>query len=170
MPNWRQAHVAYWHETDMALQSPLVRCRGTSGLSPEAVRLPKLTNCDIAVPFQCASLSRYDAMGAGEAMKRREFITLLGGAAALPLTARAQQPAKMKRIAMVHPSDPIADMVASYRRSYRGFFDELSHLDFVEGKNLVVERYSAGGQFDRIAQLARDVVGVTTSAHGTKRT
>jgi putative tryptophan/tyrosine transport system substrate-binding protein len=91
-------------------------------------------------------------------MKRREFITLVGGATASPFVARAQQPAKMKRIAIVHPSDPVADMVASYRRSYSGFFDELSRLGFIDGKNLVVERYSAGGQRDRYAQLARDVV------------
>jgi putative tryptophan/tyrosine transport system substrate-binding protein len=92
-------------------------------------------------------------------MQRRTFITLIGGTAAVwPLAGRAQQPAKMKRIAMVHPSDAVADMVASYRRSYRAFFDELSRLSFVEGKNLVVERYSAGGQRDRYAPLARDVV------------
>jgi len=97
-------------------------------------------------------------------MQRREFITLVGGAAASPLIARAQQPAKMKRIAMVHSSDPVVNMVASYRRSYRGFFDELSRLGFVEGKNLVVERYSAGGQIARYAQLARDVIDTRPDA------
>jgi len=92
-------------------------------------------------------------------MKRREFITLIGGAAAAwPLAARAQQPPKMKRIAMVSPSERVANMVASYHRFYRAFFDELSRLGYVEGKTLVVERYSAGGQPDRFAQLARDVV------------
>jgi putative tryptophan/tyrosine transport system substrate-binding protein len=91
-------------------------------------------------------------------MKRREFITLIGSAAASPLMARAQQPAKMKRIAMVSPSEPVANMVASYHRFYRAFFDEVSRLGYVEGKNLVVERYSGGGQIDRLAQLARDVV------------
>jgi ABC-type uncharacterized transport system substrate-binding protein len=91
-------------------------------------------------------------------MRRRDFIATIAGMAALPLAARAQQPAKMKRIAMVHPSDRVADMVASYRRSYRGFFEELSRLGFVEGKTLVVERFSAGGQPGRFAQLARDVV------------
>jgi putative ABC transport system substrate-binding protein len=91
-------------------------------------------------------------------MRRREFIGLVGGAAAWPMVARAQQPAKMKRIAMVHPSDPIANLVASYHPFYRAFFDEVSRSGYVEGKNLVVERYSAGGQPDRFAQLARDVV------------
>jgi putative tryptophan/tyrosine transport system substrate-binding protein len=92
-------------------------------------------------------------------MKRREFITLLGGtAAAWPLAAMAQQRAKMKRIAMVHPTEAAANLVASYHRSYRAFFDEVSRLGFVEGKNLVVQRYSAAGQPDRFAPLAREVV------------
>jgi putative tryptophan/tyrosine transport system substrate-binding protein len=95
---------------------------------------------------------------------RRELITVLGCAASWPLAARAQQPAKMKRIAMVHPSEPVANMVASYHRFYRAFFDELSGHGFVEGKNLVVERYSALGQPDRYAQLAREVVDTRPDA------
>jgi ABC-type uncharacterized transport system substrate-binding protein len=90
-------------------------------------------------------------------MKRRTFITLIGSTAVWPLVARAQQLAKMKRIAMVHPSEPITNMVASYHRFYGAFFDEVSRAGYVEGKNLVVERYSAGGQPDRFVQLARDV-------------
>jgi putative tryptophan/tyrosine transport system substrate-binding protein len=97
-------------------------------------------------------------------MQRREFITLIGGAAASPLAARAQQPAKMKRIAMVHPSEPVANLVASYHRFYRAFFDEVSRLGFAEGKNLVVERYSAGGQIDRWTQLVREVVDTRPDA------
>jgi putative ABC transport system substrate-binding protein len=94
-------------------------------------------------------------------MKRREFITLIGGAAASPLAARAQQPAKMKRIAMVSPSEPVANLVASYHRFYRAFFDELSRLGFVEGKTLIVERYSGEGRQERLPQLARDVVATS---------
>ena len=91
-------------------------------------------------------------------MKRREFIMLIGGAAASVSTARAQQPAKMKRIAMVSPSDPVANLVASYSPVFQAFFDELGRAGFVEGKNLVVERYSGEGNPDRYALLARDVV------------
>src|ERR1700732_2263246 len=98
-------------------------------------------------------------------MKRREFITLLGGtAAAWPLSARAQQPAKTKRIAMVHPADPVANLVASYHPVYQAFFDELGRAGFVEGKSLIVERYSAEGNPDRYAQLARDVVDTRPDA------
>jgi putative tryptophan/tyrosine transport system substrate-binding protein len=97
-------------------------------------------------------------------MKRREFITLLGGAAASPLVARAQQPAKMKRIAMVSSSLRVVDLVASYRPFLRAFFEELSRAGFVEGRSLVVERYSALGQFDRAAQLARDIVDTRPDA------
>jgi putative ABC transport system substrate-binding protein len=92
-------------------------------------------------------------------MKRREFITLIGcTATAWPLVARAQQPAKMKRIAIVHPADPVANLVASNNPNYQAFFDELGRAGFVEGKNLVVERHSAEGNPDRYDQLARDVV------------
>jgi len=91
-------------------------------------------------------------------MKRREFISLITGAAASPLVARAQQPAKTKRIALVHPSDLATNMVPSYAPFYHAFFDEIGRVGFVEGKNLIVERYSGAGQSDRFAQLARDVV------------
>ena len=97
-------------------------------------------------------------------MKRREFISLISGAVASPLAARAQQPAKMKRIAIVSGATPVANMVASNSQFYRAFFDGLSSLGFVEGKNLIVERYSAEGQPDRFAQLARDVVDTRPDA------
>jgi putative tryptophan/tyrosine transport system substrate-binding protein len=90
-------------------------------------------------------------------MRRREFITTLGVAATWPFAAQPQQPAKVKRIAIVHPSEPVANLVASYHRFYHSFFNELGCVGYAEGNNLIVERYSAGGQPDRYAELARDV-------------
>jgi hypothetical protein len=76
-------------------------------------------------------------------MRRRDFITVLGTAATWPLAARAQQPAKMKRIAFVHPSAKVSeissDISVSGRPYYRAFFEELSRLGYVEGQNLGVD-------------------------------
>ena len=92
-------------------------------------------------------------------MIRRDFITLFGGAAATwPLVARAQQPAKMKRIAFVHPSAKVSEMSVSSQTYYRDFFEELSRLGYIEGQNLGVERYSGEGQSERYAELVRNVV------------
>jgi putative tryptophan/tyrosine transport system substrate-binding protein len=92
-------------------------------------------------------------------MQRREFITLFGGTVATwPLAARAQQPAKMKRIAIVFPSAKVSEITMSGPPRYRAFFEELSRLNYVEGQNLGVERYSGEGQPERYAELARDVV------------
>ena len=93
-------------------------------------------------------------------MKRREFITLLGGAAvAWPLAARAQQAANVYRIAVVRPSGAVADMTeAGGNPLYRALFNELRRLGYVERQNLIVERYSGEGHQERYAELAREVV------------
>jgi putative tryptophan/tyrosine transport system substrate-binding protein len=93
----------------------------------------------------------------GAAMRRREFITLLGGAAVVsPFDARAQEPAKSYRIAIVHPSRPIA--MLSDTGILQAFFKELHNLGYIEGQNLVVVRYSGEGRTEHYAELARDVV------------
>ena len=94
-------------------------------------------------------------------MKRREFITLLGGAAAWPVVAGAQQPAKARRIAMVSPATSVGEMNTTGNRFYRAFFEELGRVGYVEGENLVVERYSGEGRTERYASLARDVVSTS---------
>jgi putative ABC transport system substrate-binding protein len=92
-------------------------------------------------------------------MRRRKFIMLLGGAVAVwPIVARAQQPAKMKRIAFVHPTNKVSEISVSGRPYFRAFFEELSRLGYVEGQNLGVERYSGEARPERYAELARDVV------------
>jgi putative ABC transport system substrate-binding protein len=95
----------------------------------------------------------------GGYMRRRDFITLFGGTAATwPLVARAQQPAKMKRVAYVNSAGKISRISVSGDAIYRAFFEELSRLGYVEGQNLGAERYSGGGRTERYAELARDVV------------
>jgi putative ABC transport system substrate-binding protein len=92
-------------------------------------------------------------------MKRRQFITLVGGAAAAwPLAVRAQQPAKVKRVAMVHPSAKVDDLTINGPAAFKAFFEELSRLGYVEGQNLAVERYSGEGRPERYIGLAREVV------------
>jgi len=90
---------------------------------------------------------------------RRKFITLLGGAAAWPFAARAQQPAKQRRIAIFHPAIPTTLLTETGGGSaWRAFFGELRRLGYVEGENLIIERYSAEGHHERYADLAREIV------------
>jgi putative tryptophan/tyrosine transport system substrate-binding protein len=93
-------------------------------------------------------------------MKRREFITTLGGAAAAwPLSARAQQPASQRRIAIFHPAIPTTLLTETGGGSaWRAFFAELRRLGYVEGENLIIDRYSAEGHHERYADLARQIV------------
>ena len=93
-------------------------------------------------------------------MRRRKFISLLGGAAAAwPLTARAQQPPMRQRIAIFHPAIPTTLLTETGGGSaWRAFFGELRRLGYVEGENLIIERYSAEGHHERYADLAREIV------------
>src|SRR5258708_15230574 len=93
-------------------------------------------------------------------MKRREFVTLLGGAAAAwPLAARAQQAGTQQRIAIFHPAIPTTLLTETGGGSaWRAFFGELRRLGYVEGENLIIERYSAEGHHERYADLAREIV------------
>jgi putative ABC transport system substrate-binding protein len=94
-------------------------------------------------------------------MKRRDFIAGVGAATAWPLAVRAQQPAKMKRIAIVSPATNVADMNITGNRVYRAFIEELGRLGYVEGRNLIVERYSGEGRTERYDSLAREVVSTS---------
>jgi putative tryptophan/tyrosine transport system substrate-binding protein len=92
-------------------------------------------------------------------VKRREFITLVGGAAAWPLAAVAQQAAARERIAWIHPSAPLASMQENGAdKIYAAFVQELHRLGRIEGANLVIERYSGEGRRERYEELARTVV------------
>jgi putative ABC transport system substrate-binding protein len=86
-------------------------------------------------------------------VKRREFITLLGGAAvAWPVAARAQQPA-VPAVGFLHPSspEPFGHIINGFRRG-------LNDSGFVEGQNVAIEYRWARGEYDRLPAFAAELV------------
>src|SRR3981081_3287182 len=92
-------------------------------------------------------------------MRRRKFMTLVGGVAVGPLAARPQQRATQHRIAIFHPAIPTALITETGGGSaWRAFFSELRRLGYVEGENLTIERYSAAGPHEGYASMAQEIV------------
>src|SRR3954464_636728 len=85
-------------------------------------------------------------------MKRREFITLVGGATAWPVVSRAQQPA-MPTIGLLNgvSFESYADRIQAIR-------DGLREAGFVEGQNIRIEYRSSNGQYDLLPPLAAELV------------
>jgi putative ABC transport system substrate-binding protein len=83
-------------------------------------------------------------------MRRRELITLLGGAAAAwPFSAPAQQPGKAWRMGFI---------ARGHETFYDALFEGLRELGYVEGRNLVVERRYAGDRTERFQEFAAETV------------
>jgi putative tryptophan/tyrosine transport system substrate-binding protein len=86
-------------------------------------------------------------------MRRRQFVTLLGGAAVWPLVARAQQPGKLPTIGFLASGTP-----SSHNRWVTTFVQRLSELGWIEGRTVAIEVRWAEGRSDHAAEIAADFV------------
>jgi putative ABC transport system substrate-binding protein len=98
-------------------------------------------------------------------LKRREFITLLGGAAAWPLAARAQTPRNIPRLCFL-----TFDPTASRSTRFAAFFEGLHDLGYVDGQTVSIDYLSADGHGERFPALAAeclrlkaDIIAVSTT-------
>jgi putative ABC transport system substrate-binding protein len=93
-------------------------------------------------------------------MNRREFITLLGGAAAWPVAAYAQLTGRVYRVALVFTTSPVSEMAGSdpVHPMARSFVQGLRALGYLQGQNLVLEHRSAEGKFERFPEIMRELV------------
>ena len=90
-------------------------------------------------------------------MRRREFISLLGGAAAWPLAARAQQAERMRRIGML---TGIAGEDAQTKVRISAFLQELQNLGWTEGRNLRIDIRAGAGNLADIRKYAAELVAL----------
>ena len=90
------------------------------------------------------------------AMKRREFITLLGGAAAWPLAARAQQPRRVSIIGVLWHAGSAEEEGSNFKALVRGLRD----LGYIEGRNIVLEHRFPNEDPDRFKSMAAELVAL----------
>jgi putative ABC transport system substrate-binding protein len=89
--------------------------------------------------------------------RRREFIAGLGGVAAWPVVARAQQADRMRRIGVLMPSD---ENNPAWKPVLSAFTQALADLGWTDGRNLRMDLRWHGNDTNRIRALARELVGL----------
>src|SRR5262245_66142510 len=93
----------------------------------------------------------------GSAMRRREFITLFGGAAAWPFTAREQQREQVRRVGVLLPATA-GD--SEYSILVSAFVEELRHLGWTQGRNIRIDTHWAGGGLEGNRKHAEELVAL----------
>src|SRR5262245_47893744 len=117
---------------------------------------PKRTSVGHLTPILCSGggVTRYDGFRKPRGtMRRREFIALVGGAAAIwPLTALAQQSERIRRVGVLEgiPEDPYL----------AAFVQRLQQLGWVDGRNVRIETRWGGGNIDNIRKHAAELSGL----------
>ena len=146
-------NVRYWgqngHDAD-TMRCPLMTQSGHSWVDLTAPyvtlgdRLTVLPLIDLSVMF-----------GRGRHMRRREFITTLGGAVSWPFAAWAQQPAGTRRVGVLIN---LSENDLEAQRLITAFRERLAQLGWVDGRNLRVDYRWASGDVDRISAFAKELV------------
>ena len=151
------------------VEADMRRPRGWSGYDPSrrfSIRVGRLRpHC--TSPYQSDGSSRYDdLLRQGAGMRRREFIGLVGGAAAWPVVARAQKDDRVRRIGVLFAS--AADDVEFQARN-AGFLQGLQQLGWIDGRNVRIDtRWATTNPDDirrhaaELAALAPDVILAAT--------
>jgi putative tryptophan/tyrosine transport system substrate-binding protein len=93
----------------------------------------------------------------GGNMRRREFITLLSGAASWPLAARAQQPDRIRRIGMLQPAVETDALVLKWKTA---FVQRLQELGWTEGRNLISEYRSGAIDVNLMPDFAKELIAL----------
>jgi len=105
----------------------------------------------------CSGLGLGQRMQFGQ-VKRREFITLIGGAAVLPLTARAQQGERVRRIGVLMS---LAEDDKEGQARLAAFLQGLQELGWIDGRNMSVDTRWGGGGGERIRKYTAELVALT---------
>ena len=144
--------------TDAYRQVGVYIGRILKGAKPADLPVVQSSKFELVINAQTADARHRSAADAararrrGDRVRRREFISLLGGAAAWPLAARAQQPA-MPVVGLLggRIADALRARVVAFRKG-------LSEIGYVEGQNVAVENHWLEGNSDRLPAVAADVV------------